>query len=927
MADDHLIRDLIGDALESGRTPEEVCIDRPDLVPIVRGRIQHLRAVDREVQALFPVHDGRIERRVLETRVPTDLPQIPGYAIERVVGTGGMGVVYKARHLKLNRPVALKMLLLGKFASKEDLACLLREAESVANLRHPNIIQVHDVGDHDNLPYFTMEYAEGGTLAQRLAGVPQPAHEAAELIALIASAVQAAHEAGIIHRDLKPSNIVLVGDGTPKLADFSLARRIEGAVPLTITGAGGGTPSYMAPEQARGTAGAFCPTVDVYALGALLYELLTGRPPFRAETPAETCRQVLNDEPARPSSLNTRIPRDLETICLKCLSKTPERRYESAAALRNDIRRFLAGEPIHARPSSKAARAAKWIRRHPAFSGMVAATLLTCVTLLSVGLWVLANREALRTSVASDLAEVQRRQIASDWTGARIALEQAKGRLARGGPEDAVRLVRLAQRDLDLVEQLATIRMSRAATLKRRFDRELSWAQYDSAFAAAGFPPVHSDPSGFAAMIRASPIKASLMSALDDWTTCATTLDQFPPLLEAARLADPDPDWRDRARDYRNWQDTSVLTELARTAPIESGSVSLMVIVAGLLSGAGGDAAPFLQRVQSAHAGDFWANFTLAEYLEGPRDIDAVGYYRSALAISPRSVAAMVNLANVLSRRGHFDEAISLYHKALTIDGNVAIIHHNLGVAYFNHSLYEPAETHSREVLRLDPHFPEGSELLGQVLVARGQFDEGIQRLEQSLERPDMSESDRRFVRSSLERARHEQSLCARLADFASGAARPTDDAEALSVAALLLKSQYFSASASAFSDLSDRNAAGFGDPRNGHRYSAACAALLAGSDLDRSNRPIAAMDRTRWRTRALEWLSADLAEWGDLLARGDHEIAAQLRRTMIHWKKDARLAGLRDPDVVAAIPEAERAPVLDLWEEVEALLTRASPF
>ena len=219
----------------------------------------------------------------------------------------------------------------------------------MASLRHPNVVQVYDVGDHEGWPYFTMELLEGGTLAQALSGTPHPSRHAAELLTTLAEAMQAAHQGGIVHRDLKPANILLAADSTPKIADFGVARHFDQEAALTLSGARIGTPSYMAPEQVIGKAGTIGPAADIYALGALLYEMLTGRPPFRAETARETERQVIGDEPVPPAQLNPKVPRDLETICLKCLHKDPQRRYLTAAALAADLNRFQRNEPIAAR--------------------------------------------------------------------------------------------------------------------------------------------------------------------------------------------------------------------------------------------------------------------------------------------------------------------------------------------------------------------------------------------------------------------------------------------------------------------------------------------------------------------------------------------------------------------------------------------------
>jgi serine/threonine-protein kinase len=263
-----------------------------------------------------------------------------------------MGVVYRAWHSRLNRPVALKMLLAGADARPEDRQRFQREAEAVAALCHPNVVQVYDVGEVDGRPYFTMELLEGGSLAQRLRGAPQPALQAAALVATLADAVHAAHQSGIVHRDLKPGNVLLTADGTPKVTDFGRARWLErnGGGGLTLSGAPLGTPSYMSPCQARANKSAMGPATDVWALGAILYELLTGRPPFKGESAMETLHQVVADDPVPPARLNPKVPRDLETICLKCLRKEPAHRYASAAALADDLRRFGRGEPIVARP-------------------------------------------------------------------------------------------------------------------------------------------------------------------------------------------------------------------------------------------------------------------------------------------------------------------------------------------------------------------------------------------------------------------------------------------------------------------------------------------------------------------------------------------------------------------------------------------------
>jgi WD40 repeat protein len=309
------------------------------------------------------------------------------YEILRELARGGMGVVFRARQISLNRLVALKMILAGQLANETDVKRFYTEAEAAANLDHPGIVPVYEVGHHDGQHYFSMGYVEGQSLAQRLAEGPLPPREAAALLIKVAGAIAYAHSRGLIHRDLKPGNILLDRDGHPRVTDFGLAKKLEADGGLTGSGQIMGTPSYMPPEQAGGNRGAVGPVADVYALGATLYALVTGRPPFQAATPMDTVIQLLSDEPVPPRRLNAALSRDLETICLKCLEKEPARRYRSAQALADELNRFLSGEPIVARPVGPAERALKWVRRRPVIAGLSASVLLTALLGLSGIVW------------------------------------------------------------------------------------------------------------------------------------------------------------------------------------------------------------------------------------------------------------------------------------------------------------------------------------------------------------------------------------------------------------------------------------------------------------------------------------------------------------------------------------------------------------
>jgi serine/threonine protein kinase len=356
-------------------------------------------------------------------------PAVPGYKILGELGRGGMGVVYRARQLALDRTVALKMILTGAQAGPKDLARFRAEAAALARLQHRNIVQIYDVGEVEGRPYFVLEFVAGGSLAQHLHGAPQPVRPAAQLIETLALAVHAAHAGGVIHRDLKPANILLkderepTGDKSrdlpafasrlasfvPKITDFGLAKFADGdwEAPAfrghTVTGEVLGTPNYMAPEQAMVLRQPLGPPTDVYALGTILYELLTGRPPLTGETALATVLQVLHNEPVAVTSLQPNVPRDLETICLKCLRKDPRQRYASALELAEDVRRFLRDEPIRARPVKVVEKLWRWVRRHPLPAGLLAAGLLApIVALIALSL---LSAQLVRSSALESAAQ------------------------------------------------------------------------------------------------------------------------------------------------------------------------------------------------------------------------------------------------------------------------------------------------------------------------------------------------------------------------------------------------------------------------------------------------------------------------------------------------------------------------------------------
>src|SRR5262249_2864123 len=546
----------------------------------------------------------------------------------------------------------------------------------------------------------------GGSLAEKVAGVPQPAREAAALVVTLAEAVSAAHQGGILHRDLKPANVLLTPDGTPKISDFGLARRLESGERLTQSGAMLGTPSYMAPEQAQGRTQTLGPPVDIYALGAILYELLTGRPPFRGETAADTVLQVISQFPVPPSRLNAKVPRDLETICLKCLHKEAPRRYASAAALADDLRCFLHGEAIAARPEGRLERFVRGVRRRPTLVVGLTASVLLATALVGGGLWV---------------------------RGERAANERAQEQLQRHDQ---------ARREKEVVARLDAIHLNRAAAVKGRFDvrsnAERADREYEAAFREAGFGQVGDDPTAVAARIESSAIRDELVAGLGDWAVCArraaAAQGRQSWLLEVLRRADPNPTTiRQRLRDPAVWKDHAALTELAETALAEKPSAQLLVAVGERLLYAGVDAVPFLQRVQREYPGDFWANLALGIVLVEKNPGESIRYLQAALAIRPGTPLVSDNLGLALLGVGRSGEAIEHFEQALRIDPEFVNTHNNLGYALKTRGRLDEAIAHYRHALRNDPMLAAAHCNLGGALIDLGRYDEALEHLQEAI--------------------------------------------------------------------------------------------------------------------------------------------------------------------------------------------------
>jgi serine/threonine protein kinase len=393
--------------------------------------------------------DEKVSARSDDFSIGDTIRYIGEYEILDEIARGGMGVVFKARQQKLNRVVALKMILAGRLADASDVNRFQREAQAAGRLKHSNIVPVHEIGEHDGRHYFTMDFVEGRSLAEAIREEALTPQVAAEIVRTVAQAVQYAHQQGTVHRDLKPANVLLNSDGQPQITDFGLAKLLESVdeetrAQLTASGQVLGTPSYMAPEQASGKQDQVGAATDIYSLGAILYTSLTGRAPFVADSPVNTLLQVMREEPVSPRALNPSVPKDLETICLKCLSKEPHKRYGTAQELANDLDRFLDGRPVAARPIGVPGKTWRWAQRNRSIAALTALSIALLLTGTAVSTFFALKFEtqlrretqARKAAVDAVQREVQQRKIAEDAVQrAEQALSNEVGREIAAGSE------------------------------------------------------------------------------------------------------------------------------------------------------------------------------------------------------------------------------------------------------------------------------------------------------------------------------------------------------------------------------------------------------------------------------------------------------------------------------------------------------------
>jgi serine/threonine-protein kinase len=670
-----------------------------------------------------------------ETAAGLALPCAFGdYELLEELGQGAMGVVYRARQKSADRLVAIKMIRSGALASAAEAQRFRNEAQTVAGLDHPHIVPVYEVGEHDGQPFFSMKLIEGPSLAEQLPRYRADARAATRLVVQVSRAVHHAHQRGVLHRDLKPANILLDAESRPYVSDFGLAKRAEIEGSLTQSGAIVGTPAYMAPEQASGVRGALTTAADVYGLGALLYALLCGRPPFQGPTVLETLLQVREQEPESPRAGNPQVARDLETICLKCLHKEPARRYGSAEELAADLERYLTREPILARRISWAARTVRWARRRPAAATLVGVGL---VVALGGGVtWWAWNEDrvnraaeaAQKVAVAKEgvrtaLGEMGRWQKEKRWSEAGAALERARAWLVGADLPQERRQVEIATVDLTMVTAVDEIRLRRStAVTDGQFDHAGAYREYALAFANYGLDVAGLPFRQLADRLRASTIRDDLIVALDDWNRCARPgavrmrllllaqvaddnrlrrhLREFVLRLNLARRKGPE---RKKLDDvYGEWfnglaKRREILEEvknefavwlkgLSKRADLLDQPSATLSLLAQVLKEVGylPEAIELLRQAQVRHMADFWINHELGLRLmeTGPASLaEAVAFLRTAVGLRPESPGARQNLAYALYQQGKLADAVAVLETVVALKRDYVQAYYVLGHA------------------------------------------------------------------------------------------------------------------------------------------------------------------------------------------------------------------------------------------------------
>jgi Flp pilus assembly protein TadD len=893
-----------------------------------------------------------------------DAPHVRGrYRLVRLHAKGGIGRVWLARDEDLGREVALKELRPGR-AGAAALARFLDEARITGQLEHPGVVPVHELvpDPAGGKPFYTMRFINGRTLADAVRAYhrkrrawqtgPLDLRELLTAFVAVCNAVAYAHARGVIHRDLKPSNVVLGDFGEVIVLDWGLAKvlgreEVGGDNPPPVAAAPGdsrgdtvqgqvlGTPGYMPPEQAEGRLDLLEPRSDVYGLGAVLYEILTGQPPFAGGDTLQVLRRVATEPPVPPRKLVPALPPALEAVCLKALAKKPAGRYASARALAQEATQWLADEPVAAYREPVADRLRRWRRRHPTVTAVAA---LLALALAAGGVWLkqewdaraveAARREA---AVQADLDEAAARRRQEQWPEARAAVARAEGRLAGGVSAGLAGRVRQAAAELDMVAALEDIRLRKAQVRGGGADFAVADEAYARAFAGHGLPVLSLDPKEAARRLARSAIQGRLVVALDDWADSVpeANADRKERLLAVVAAVDEDP-WRRELRRRLARPERAALEELAGRPEAAAQPPDAVVLLARALRRTGGTeaAAGLLRRAQERHPGDFWLNHSLGLYLVStrpPRLEEAVGFLRAAVAARPQSSLAHGNLGYALSQLGRAAEAEAEYRKVAMLQPDNVLAHSNLGSALIKQDRLAEAEAVLRRAAALEPGNLLVLYNLAEAVRKQGRYADALALYQAHAEAASRDPAFRGPWADARREAERLAALAEKLPDVLAGRARPADAGERAALARVCLEGprRLPAAAARLYREAFAAEPALADDLGAQHRTNAACAAARAAGGQGEDAAGLGEPDRAGWRRQALEWLRADLAAWARKADGGKPEDRAAAQKALQHWQGDADLAGLRDEAALAKLPEGERAACRQFWRDVAALLQK----
>ncbi len=826
----------------------------------------------------------------------------------------------------------------------------------------------------------------------------------------VCDAIAYAHSRGVLHRDLKPGNVMLGPYGETLVVDWGLAKPMgvratdgdekngertlrpalsDSATP-TQAGAALGTPAFMPPEQAAGRLDELGPASDVYSLGATLYCLLTGKAPFEGGEVGEVLRRVQAGDFPRPRAVRRDVPAALEAICLKAMALKPQDRYAGPRALAADVERWLADEPVSAYREPWRMRVGRWARHHQTLMAAAATGLLVMMlTAGSAAWWLDRQRAEQRRGVESALEEVARLQGQGRWSEARAVLGQAKDRLGEGGPRDLREKLAQGECNLDLVARLDDIRLKRATLVEIGLHSAYADREYEEAFREAGMEEVGGDTDKAAAWVSHSGVRGALVAALDDWAGCAGNRSRRAWVLAVSRRADPDP-WRNRLRDPNVWEDKTTLARLVAERDLSEQSPQLLAVLGYQLMLLGADPEPLWRAAQERHPSDFWLNFELGNFLTlssfsrsglvTPRDLgfdfdldataeleaalakpsmsgEAVGYYRAALAVRPRTPAVHASLGFTLYILGRREEAIAEYRKAIELDPKYGPAHDNLCTALRDQGKLEEAATECRQAIEfnpkdahahinlsavladmgrrgeavaefrkaneLDPNIPLPQDESALTLLQQGRFAEALRSMRRCLDLLPDNHPQWRTAALHLRQCEQVLALDKKLAAILKGEVQPADAAEQLRLARLCVLKKHPATAIRFYADAFAAQPGLADDLATGRRYDAACAAALAAAGQGEDAPKSTDKERARLRRQALDWLRSDLALWSKQIAKGTPQQRAIAQQTLRYWQQDADLAGLRNAAALDKLPEAERADCRKLWNEVASLLKK----